>query len=105
MTTRGPSLKKLKAAVEDTKAKEIRAYKKFDKVHSAYKCASRLYIYKLKRFVKAMDKCGDVSAHGPFKVQLRESKWQGEENAFRDFIIDLKDISLSLIHISEPTRR
>ena len=42
-----------------------------------------------------MDKCGDFSAHGPLKVQLRESKWQGEENAFFRFAINMKDNTIA----------
>ena len=95
MTTRGPCLKKLKAAVDDAKAKEFRAYKKFDKVLSAYNCAHRLHEYKLKRFYKAMDKCGDCSAHGPLKVNLRETMWQDEVSSFHTFVIEMKDTTIA----------
>ena len=48
-----------------------------------------------KRLFKAMDTPAGVQRLCPLKVHLRERKWQGEENAFRDFIIDLKDISIA----------
>ena len=113
MTTRGPCLKKLKAAVDNADSKELRAESKFDKVQEAFHCALRLHKYKLKRFFKAMDKCVDLSAHGPLNVQLRETRWQAEVDKYRNAYIEMKNaaiaterarVALSLIHISEPTR-
>ena len=95
MTTRGPRLKKLKAAVEDAKAKEIRAYAKFDEVHKAYHCADRLHQYKLKRFSKAMDTPAGVQRFHPLKVQLRETLWQGEVSAFHNFVREMKDTTIA----------
>ena len=64
-------------------------------VHKAYHCADRLHQYKLKRFSKAMDKSGDVSAHGPLKVQLRENTWQGEVDKFNNAVIEMKNAAIA----------
>ena len=95
MTTRGPCLKKLKAAVDDADSKELRAESKFDEVQEEFHCALRLHKYKLKRFFKAMDKCVDLSAHGPLKVQLRETKWQGEVDKFNNAAIEMKNAAIA----------
>ena len=95
MTTRGPCLKKLKAAVDDANSKEERAESKFDEVLEEFHCALRLHKYKLNRFFKAMDKCRDLSAHGPLKVQLRETKWQGEVDKFNNAAIEMKNAAIA----------
>ena len=95
MTTRGPCLKKLKAAVDDANSKEERAESKFDEVLEEFHCALRLHKYKLKRFFKAMDKCVDLSAHGPLKVQLRENTWQCEVDKFNNAVIEMKNAAIA----------
>ena len=42
-----------------------------------------------------MDTPAGVQRLCPLKVHLRESKWRREENAFRDFAIDMKDIAIA----------